>query len=101
MRSLRRFSCAVVVMLWAGTGAGPFSAGAGAASFMGRLWAGVGAGPCSVVLHAQQPSSPSQKEPMGEFVPLENLPPQEQMPAAPLVIAAYSFVWIGLFVYLV
>lgn len=48
---------------------------------------------------AGQPS-PSQ-EPMGEFVPLENLPPQEQMPAAPLVIAAYSFVWVALFVYIV
>lgn len=30
-----------------------------------------------------------------EFVPVNQLPPTEQMPAAPLVIAAYAFVWLA------
>ena len=29
-----------------------------------------------------------------EFVPVDELPPQEQLPAAPLLIAAYSVAWI-------
>jgi CcmD family protein len=49
-------------------------------------------------LHAaqQQPQPQAQTE----FVPLDQLPPQEQMPAAPLVIAAYAIAWLGIFVYL-
>ena len=35
----------------------------------------------------------------GEFVPIEQLPPTEQMPAAPLLIAAYAFVWIATLTY--
>jgi CcmD family protein len=35
-----------------------------------------------------------------EFVPVNELPPQEQMPAAPLVIAAYAVAWVGIFIYL-
>jgi CcmD family protein len=34
------------------------------------------------------------------FVPLDSLPPQEQLPAAPLLIAAYVFVWVLLMIYL-
>jgi CcmD family protein len=34
-----------------------------------------------------------------EFVPIDQLPPQEQVPAAPMVVAAYSFVWIAFLVY--
>jgi CcmD family protein len=33
------------------------------------------------------------------FVPLDSLPPQEQLPAAPLLIAAYVFVWLLLMLY--
>jgi CcmD family protein len=36
----------------------------------------------------------------GEFVPIGQLPPTEQMPAAPLLIGAYAFVWIAVMVYL-
>jgi len=46
-----------------------------------------------VVIAAQQPSQ------QGEFIPVSELPPQEQMPAAPLLIGAYVFVMIVLFVY--
>ena len=35
-----------------------------------------------------------------EFVPISELPPEDRLPAAPLLIAAYSFVWVVLLVYL-
>lgn len=35
-----------------------------------------------------------------EFVPVDQLPQAEQLPAAPLVIAAYAFVWVVLLAYL-
>ena len=38
---------------------------------------------------SSRPSVPAQDE----FVPLDELPPQEQLPAAPLLIAAYSVAW--------
>lgn len=34
------------------------------------------------------------------FVPLDSLPPQEQLPAAPLLVTAYAFVWVLLMLYL-
>ena len=34
------------------------------------------------------------------FVPAGSLPQVEQLPAAPLVIAAYAFVWVALLAYL-
>jgi CcmD family protein len=34
-----------------------------------------------------------------EFVPVSSLPPDEQLPAAPLLVAAYGFVWVALLVY--
>ena len=33
-------------------------------------------------------------------MPLKDLPPADQMPAAPFLIAAYAFVWIAVMVYL-
>ena len=35
-----------------------------------------------------------------EFVPISELPPGDQLPAAPLLIAAYAFVWVVLLAYL-
>ncbi|CAN5696282.1 hypothetical protein BH24ACI5_BH24ACI5_04740 [soil metagenome] len=35
------------------------------------------------------------------FVPVEQLPDQESMPAAPLVAAAYGVAWAAVFIYLV
>jgi CcmD family protein len=46
-----------------------------------------------VVVAAQQPSQ------QGEFLPLDQLPPQERMAAAPLLIGAYAFVMAVLFLY--
>ena len=34
-----------------------------------------------------------------EFVPIEELPAQDQLPAAPLLVGAYSFVVLALFAY--
>jgi CcmD family protein len=34
-----------------------------------------------------------------EFVPVTSLPPGDQLPAAPLLIAAYAFVWVAVLVY--
>lgn len=44
-----------------------------------------------------QPPAPQQQS---EFVPISELPPQDQLPAAPLLIGAYVVVWVGLFGYL-
>jgi CcmD family protein len=48
---------------------------------------------CGIAAAAQQPK---QQE---EFLPVDQLPPQEQMAAAPLLIGAYAFVMAVLFLY--
>jgi len=35
----------------------------------------------------------------GEFVPVSELPPVDQVPAGPLVLAAYGFIWAAVLVY--
>ena len=40
-------------------------------------------------------------EPPPGFVSVDELPPEEQIPAAPLLIGAYSFVGLALFGYLI
>lgn len=52
--------------------------------------------PVSVPMAAAQPPQPPQQE---EFVPLSEIPPEEQIPAFTLVGAAYAFVWIVLIGY--
>jgi CcmD family protein len=49
------------------------------------------------VLSAQQPA-PSAAAPQ-DFVPVSALPQAEQLPAAPLLIGAYAFVWVALMAY--
>jgi CcmD family protein len=46
---------------------------------------------------AAQAPAPEQQD---EFRPISELPPQDQLPAAPLLITAYSVVLIALFVYI-
>lgn len=46
-----------------------------------------------VILAAAQPTQ------QDEFVPISQLPPQEQLPAAPLLVGAYVFVVVALFLY--
>ena len=50
----------------------------------------------SVAVSAFQPSGGQ-----GSFtaVPIDQLPPTEQLPAAQLLIAAYAFAWIAVFLY--
>jgi CcmD family protein len=48
------------------------------------------------VAGAQQPAPQQQNE----FVPVDELPQAEQLPAAPLVIAAYSVAWLATLLYL-
>ncbi len=48
------------------------------------------------LLAQQQPQTPPGQN---EFVPLKELPVQEQIPAVPLVAAAYAFVWVVLIAY--
>jgi CcmD family protein len=43
---------------------------------------------------AQQPSAGQ-----SEFVPMKDLPQTEQIPAAPLLVAAYAFIWLAVAVY--
>jgi CcmD family protein len=46
---------------------------------------------------AQQP--PPRQAAQDEFVPVSQLPAAEQLPAAPLVIGAYAFIWIATLLY--
>lgn len=46
-------------------------------------------------LLAGQPPAPA----LEGFVPIDQLPPGEQLPAAPLLIAAYAFVWVATLFY--
>ena len=41
----------------------------------------------------------SAQRPQSEFLPVTEIPASEQLPAAPLVIAAYAFVWIAFLAY--
>ncbi len=43
--------------------------------------------------------SAARPQAQNEFLPLKDLPKQEQLPAAPLVMGAYAFVWVALLVY--
>ena len=54
-----------------------------------------------MALHAQQPQQPPPPPQQQEFVPIDELPPQDQLPAAPLLVTAYSFVVLALFAYVV
>jgi len=40
-----------------------------------------------------------QPPPQTEFVPMNTLPPGDQLPSAPLLVAAYSFVWLATLFY--
>jgi hypothetical protein len=48
---------------------------------------------------AQQPGTPPAPAQEG-FVPVDQLPPEEVLPAAPLVIGAYAVAWVAVFIYL-
>lgn len=39
------------------------------------------------------------QEPLSGFVPIDQVPRADQLPAAPLLIAAYAFIWMAVMVY--
>jgi CcmD family protein len=47
--------------------------------------------------HAAQPPQPAARD---EFVPISEIPAQDQLPAAPLLIAAYSVAWLIIALYI-
>jgi CcmD family protein len=52
----------------------------------------------------QPPPSPSRTAPpaaQDEYVPVSELPPDEQLPAVPLVFIAYGLIWLAVLVYVV
>jgi len=50
----------------------------------------------ALAMAGQPPATPAAQE---GFVPVNSLPQAEQLPAAPLLIAAYAFVWVALMMY--
>jgi CcmD family protein len=54
------------------------------------------AGLAGAPIVAAQPRTPAAQD---EFVPVKDLPPDETLPAAPLVIGAYAFIWLAVMVY--
>jgi CcmD family protein len=52
----------------------------------------------SVLLSASAFAQPP--APQSGFVPIDKLPPSEQLPSAPLLVAAYAFVWVAVMFYL-
>ncbi len=50
---------------------------------------------------AAQPADPPAAAPAATdgFVPVTDLPPAEQLPAAPLVLVSYAFIWFAVLVY--
>ncbi len=78
-------------------------------TFVGALVAFWIAGAGGVRLFASGVPQDSPQAPQGQaagqaatdqFVPVKALPPQERLPAAPLVMVAYGFVWAVLLAYL-
>jgi hypothetical protein len=59
------------------------------------IWVTVFSGLTTVAMIAQQPPSGSD-----QFLPLDQLPPGQELPAAPFLIGAYAFVWVAAMFYL-
>ncbi len=54
----------------------------------------------TALAQSAQPAAQAQpNDAQSGFVPVKELPPQDKLPAAPLLIAAYAFVWAALLVY--
>ena len=53
----------------------------------------------AVLLAARSVVLADQPQPPKEFVPVDEVPPGEQIPAINMVAAAYGFVWVAVLVY--
>jgi CcmD family protein len=51
------------------------------------------------VAGAQQQQPPPKTAAQEGFVPVTELPPEDRLPAAPLLVAAYSVAWVAMLVY--
>lgn len=58
---------------------------------------GIGLSVITPVTSVSAQTQPKQQE---VFIPVDQLPPQEQLPAAPLLVGAYTFVLLMLFGYM-
>ncbi len=56
------------------------------------------AGPAAPSIAAQQP--PRTTAAQDGFVPVDTLPPEDRLPAAPLLVAAYSVAWVAIMIYI-
>ena len=56
------------------------------------------AGPAATSIAAQQP--PRTTAAQDGFVPVDTLPPEDRLPAAPLLVAAYSVAWVAIIIYI-
>ena len=65
------------------------------AMILGAGIAVIASGAATPVL-AQTARQPAQQN---EFVPVDQLPQAEQLPAAPLLVVAYAVAWVAIFVY--
>jgi CcmD family protein len=54
---------------------------------------------CVALLAGAAPVSAQPQPSPDEFVPISEVPPEEQIPAITLVAAAYGFVWLAVFGY--
>jgi CcmD family protein len=52
-----------------------------------------------MLLCGAMPAMARQPQPPKDFVPVEDAPQGEQIPAMPLIGAAYGFIWIGVLGY--
>jgi CcmD family protein len=48
---------------------------------------------------AAQASGVQQTQPTDEFIPISEIPPEDRLPAAPMLVAAYAFVMLAIFGY--
>lgn len=49
---------------------------------------------------AQAPPGPASQAAQDEYVPIDQLPESEKLPAAPFLTGAYAFAWLAILVYL-
>jgi CcmD family protein len=54
---------------------------------------------CVILLSALLCAQPQTGQCLSEFVPVNQLPPSDRLPAAPYLVAAYVFVWVATTVY--
>jgi len=84
--------CGIVAIVWLAT---LLTGGEVALGAVAGRQASAGGTATGLMAAALQP-----QEQQDEFVPVDELPAQESLPAAPLLIAAYAFVWVVVLVYL-